>query len=88
MILAVDVNYRESIAVSAGVLFQNWGDSDAVGELTVPISMVSEYVPGQFCRRELPCVLELLKRVAQLPEYIISPSETPSFPLRASQHLA
>lgn len=71
MILAVDVSYRESSAVAAGVLFQNWEDSESVEEVIVPISTVAEYEPGQFYRRELPGVLELLKRLEGLPEYII-----------------
>jgi deoxyribonuclease V len=71
MILAVDVNYRGSNAVAAGVLFQNWEDSESLEELIVPISTVAEYKPGQFYRRELPGVLELLKQLDRLPEYII-----------------
>ena len=71
MILAVDVNYRGSNAVAAGVLIQSWEDSESLEELIVPISTVAEYEPGQLYRRELPGVLGLLKRLDRLPEYII-----------------
>jgi deoxyribonuclease V len=71
MILAVDVYYRESHAIAAGVLFRNWEDGESVDELIVPISRVAEYEPGQFYRRELPCVLQLLKQLQQLPQYMI-----------------
>lgn len=71
MIFAVDVAYRENKAVAAGVLFQNWEDGEPAAELTAEISTVAEYEPGQFYKRELPCILELLKRLQQLPECIV-----------------
>lgn len=71
MILAVDVNYRDSDAVAAGVLFQDWEDSESVDELIVPVPTFAEYEPGHFYRRELPCVLELLRQLEQSPKCII-----------------
>ncbi len=71
MILAVDVDYRKDGAVAAGVLFQNWQDSESVKELSAPILTVAEYEPGQFYKRELPCVLALLQQLEQLPEFIV-----------------
>jgi len=71
MIFAVDVDYRASQAFAAGVLFQNWEDEESVGELTAPISTVAAYEPGQFYKHELPCILELLKQLEQLPECIV-----------------
>ena len=71
MILAVDVHYRGSCAIAAGVLFREWKDDEPVAEWTVAIPAVAAYEPGQFYRRELPCILELLKQVEPLPETII-----------------
>lgn len=71
MILAVDVHYRDGQAIAAGVLFQNWKDSEAVAEIIAPAPTVAEYEPGQFYKRELPCTLELLKQLERLPEYIV-----------------
>ena len=71
MILAIDVDYQKSKAVAAGVLIQDWKDSEPVDEFIAPIAAVAEYEPGQFYKRELPCILELLKLLKQLPEYII-----------------
>ncbi len=71
MIFAVDVNYRADKAVAAGVLFQNWQDSEPVEELIAPILKVADYEPGQFYKRELPCVLTLLQQLEQLPEFIV-----------------
>ncbi|RIK80868.1 endonuclease V [candidate division KSB1 bacterium] len=71
MILAVDVDYRDDKAVAAGALFQNWQDSEPAEELIAPILTVAEYEPGQFYKRELPCVLALLQQLEQLPEFIV-----------------
>lgn len=71
MILAVDVDYRDDKAIAAGVLFQNWQDSEPVQELLSEILTVAEYEPGQFYKRELPCVLALLQQLEQLPEFIV-----------------
>lgn len=71
MILVIDVDYREDKAIAAGVLFQNWEDGEPSQELTAPILTVAEYEPGQFYKRELPCVLALLQQLEQLPEFIV-----------------
>lgn len=71
MILAVDVDYREDKAVAAGLLFRNWEDREPIQELLAHIPTVAEYEPGQFYKRELPCVLALLQQLKQLPEFII-----------------
>ena len=71
MILAVDVDYREDKAIAAGVLFRNWEDREPVQELLSEILAVAEYEPGQFYKRELPCVLALLQQLEQLPEFIV-----------------
>lgn len=45
MILAVDVDYRDSKAVAAGILLQKWGYPEPRAELVVPIAEVAEYEP-------------------------------------------
>ena len=62
-ILAVDVDYRSDRAVAAGVLFQAWGDSAPLQEICVVCQIKDEYVPGEFYRRELPCILQLYKQI-------------------------
>lgn len=65
MILAVDVQYRETSATVAGVLFADWGDAQALASHAVVCNDVAEYVPGEFYRRELPCILRLLDTLAE-----------------------
>ncbi|UOF14217.1 endonuclease V [Lysobacter capsici] len=65
MILAVDVQYRETSATVAGVLFADWDDAQALASHAVVCEEVAEYVPGEFYRRELPCILRLLDTLAE-----------------------
>ncbi|WP_309707179.1 endonuclease V [Armatimonas sp.] len=67
MIAATDVQYfADGHAIAACVLFESWDDAAPTREWTVRIEDVAEYVPGQFYKRELPCLLALLTLV--LPE--------------------
>lgn len=63
-ILIVDVDYSEAedYAVAAGVLIQDW-DSTECAVVTVAHQGVAPYEPGAFYKRELPCILHLLKYV-------------------------
>lgn len=71
MILAVDVDYRGGKAFAAGVLFQNWIDTEPVKELVVSCVSDEEYVPGRFYRRELPCILSLFERIDAAVDCIV-----------------
>jgi deoxyribonuclease V len=62
MIAAVDVDYRDREALAACVLFHHWTDASSCAELTERISPVEDYQPGQFYRRELPCLLAVLNK--------------------------
>ena len=65
MILAVDVDYREHGARAAGLLFRDWGDARAAAERVVDCAVTDAYRPGEFFRRELPCIGRLLREVRQ-----------------------
>ena len=68
---AIDVDYRQGAGPTAGkesataacVLFKEWSDRTAKIEHRVEISSVADYEPGQFYKRELPCILEVLEEV-------------------------
>lgn len=62
MLLAVDVYYIEDKAKAVGVLF-NWDDKQPAKIITEHFTGVEEYIPGEFYRRELPCILKLLQQV-------------------------
>lgn len=63
MILAMDVDYRHDKAVGAAVLLRDWKDDAPIKELIVDCNLVHDYVPGEFYRRELPCLLKLFKQI-------------------------
>lgn len=63
MILAIDVHYRENTAKAVGALIQNWSDAAALQHVITYIDPVEEYEPGSFYKRELPCIIEVLKGI-------------------------
>jgi len=71
MLACVDVDYRDTGAVAACVLFQAWGDSESAAECIEQVAQVETYQPGQFYRRELPCLLSLLARIKEPLETIV-----------------
>lgn len=62
LIAALDVDYRDPGAVAAGVWFRGWSAPEVETELVARIEAVAEYQPGEFYRRELPCLLAVLER--------------------------
>lgn len=71
MILAVDVQYLKSGAVAAGLQFEDWSDEAPAGEYVSVIDTVAPYEPGQFYKRELPCILALLQEHSLSPSTIV-----------------
>ena len=71
MWLCADVDYRWDSAIAAGVLFLDWETSEAYEEIVERIDRVEEYVPGEFYRRELPCLLKLIMRTPEIEGVII-----------------
>jgi deoxyribonuclease V len=62
LIACVDVDYRPSAAVAAGLWFRGWSAASAEHQAVACCTGVAEYEPGAFYRRELPCLLEVLAR--------------------------
>jgi deoxyribonuclease V len=60
LITCVDVDYRESGAVAAGLWFRGWSAESAVYQAVACFPAVADYEPGAFYRRELPCLLGVL----------------------------
>ena len=55
----------------ACVSFEHWQDATAIGEHVISACTVEAYVPGEFYRRELPCVLAVLEELSALPDAVI-----------------
>ncbi len=71
MILVVDVDYRGERAFVAGVGLNGWTDSIQAYIYTTTVTGIEAYLPGQFFRRELPCILKLLQQHSLSPEQIV-----------------
>ncbi len=71
MIASVDVHYLEKGARVACVLFQAWSDDKPAYEVVTEVGEVKPYVSGQFFRRELPCLLAVLRALDEPPRVII-----------------
>lgn len=63
MILALDVHYKENnSAKSVGVLF-DWDDDKPQQTLIEYVQDIDEYVPGEFYKRELPCLMKIIETI-------------------------
>ncbi|MCU7496328.1 MAG: endonuclease V [Ignavibacteria bacterium] len=71
MNLAVDVSYKADEAFAAGVAFYDWTDEAPAYEVTARLKGISSYIPGSFYLRELPAILEVIKKLRQAPEVIV-----------------
>ena len=71
MILAVDVCYENALASVAGIAFSRWPSCNPIGIYHTSVRPVSEYVRGEFYKRELPCILALIDEHSLTPRAII-----------------
>ena len=61
MIGCVDVYYQDNRATAALVLFSDWSSETVVAQSVENLDNPSAYIPGQCYKRELPCVLSVLR---------------------------
>ena len=71
MKICIDVDYREDHAIAAGILFREWADETPVREIVERIDGIEPYVPGEFYRRELPCLLAVLARAGEPIDLVV-----------------
>jgi len=64
----LDVHYQGSGARAACVLADSWGSEFASQTFVTDIGTVQAYEPGYFFRRELPCLLSVLRLLPSLPD--------------------
>ncbi len=61
MKLAIDVHYRTDFAKTVSVEFENWEDPTPVKINERLLHEVEAYISGEFYKRELPCILDILE---------------------------
>lgn len=63
MIAAIDAHYREKFAKFVCITFDDWMDEAPKSVHTILLPEAGDYVPGEFYKRELPGILEVLKNL-------------------------
>ena len=68
MIYCFDTYYTEDFANTSVIGIQNWHDSEPSYELSEKTSGIKEYESGLFYKRELPCLLSIIKKIPMKAE--------------------
>lgn len=63
MYLALDVHYKTNYAKSVGVTFLTTNDEVPQDVIIETLKDIAPYQPGEFYKRELPCLLEVITKV-------------------------
>jgi len=72
VIAAFDTYHFDDRSTTGVVLFDDWTDSVATIEKVCRLSgTTDEYIPGEFYRRELPCILSALETLSQNIETVV-----------------
>lgn len=72
MIAALDAHYNEDTrATAAAVVFDGWTGLEPNSEYAVQCNQIQSYVPGEFFKRELPCLLAVLAKVQETLNVIV-----------------
>lgn len=71
MLACFDVQYHDDYALAAGLTIASWSAATPDREWVERVQPIEPYLSGQFYRRELPCLVQLLARLPQLPEVAV-----------------
>ncbi len=71
MLGCIDVSYGDDVAHAGCLLFRGWADAAATREVLASTPLAASYRPGEFFRRELPPILDLLARIDEPLETIV-----------------
>ncbi|MCD8455243.1 endonuclease V [Tenacibaculum finnmarkense genomovar ulcerans] len=63
MILAFDSYYFDNKAKTVCLGFDSWTDKEPLNIYVEITENIADYEPGSFYKRELPCIISLLKRI-------------------------
>ena len=67
----VDVDYKGAGARAACVLTESWEAESPASTCVSDIETAEPYEPGNFYRRELPCIVSVLRMLPLLPEIVV-----------------
>lgn len=70
-IACLDVHYRGDAARAACAVASSWESDAPLATCDAVVDSVQPYEPGAFYRRELPCLLAVLRRLPTLPDVVV-----------------
>ncbi len=65
------MGYSDTGAIAAAVTIRDWADATPLATYSVTIPKVEEYVPGEFYKRELPCIQAVLAQLPSTPDTLV-----------------
>ncbi|NNG01395.1 MAG: endonuclease V [Desulfobacteraceae bacterium] len=71
MIVAIDVDYENTVAHAAAVGFETWASDTQILTRTWQSDVINDYQPGRFYRRELGPIMGLLGTFDVNPDIIV-----------------
>jgi deoxyribonuclease V len=71
VLAAVDAQYSDEVAAASCVTFATWTDPTPASEHSTLVHGVEPYEPGEFWRRELPCIIAVLGQLQKPPEVVV-----------------
>lgn len=71
MIACIDVSYQETTALVACVVIESWCDACPTHAQSLTMPSNEEYVPGEFYRRELPCIERIIAALPAPPNIVV-----------------
>lgn len=71
MVLAFDTYYFDNKAKTVCLVFSNWADKEPAQIYSEILENISEYVPGEFYKRELPCIMSLYAQITEPVDCIV-----------------
>ena len=63
MIISFDTYYFDNKAKTIGIAFDDWKNDEPIKIYSEIIEGIAEYEPRLFYKREMPCILSLLKKI-------------------------
>jgi deoxyribonuclease V len=71
VVACFDVYYNENNARASCIVFEKHEEESIIAEYNEIVENISEYIPGQFYKRELPCILKIMEKLKEEIDFII-----------------
>jgi deoxyribonuclease V len=70
-ITSLDVHYKPNRARAAAIAFDQWQAVAPTEHHAVIVNNIAPYIPGQFYKRELPCLLAAIAALSRQPDFLL-----------------